>query len=165
MDNDAVAVNTKTIRVLEICRDVELANAELYKYFAEIFNSQQELAELWRKTAREEENHALQFVLAINLCGEEMIDSLAVDDSVAKNMLHIVKSLSDEARKNKTSMLDALRTAIKLEENLATFHMTTAVNFVAESHKKLFAAMMKADKNHLADLREFYMRHSNLSQL
>lgn len=159
MDNDAVKVDMEMIGVLGICRDVELACAKLYKNFAEIFSSHPEMAELWRKTAREEENHALQFVLAINLCREEMIvDSLSMDGSTAKNMRNIVKSMGDEARNNKPGMLDSLRTAIKLEEDLATFHMTTAVNFVEESHKKLFSAMMKADRKHLEELQEFYAR-------
>ena len=158
MNNDAGKVDPEMISVLEICRDVELSCAKLYRYFAEIFSSHQEMAELWRKTVREEENHARQFVLAIKLCDEQIIDTLSLDGSTAKNMLNVVKSMHDEARKNKPSILDSLRTAIKLEEDLALFHMTTAANFVAESHKKLFSAMMNADKNHVEELREFYQR-------
>jgi rubrerythrin len=158
MDNDAGKVDTEMIRVLEICRDIELSCAKLYRYFAEIFSSHQEMAELWRKTVKEEENHARQFVLAIKLCNEQIIDTLSLDGSTAKNMLSVVKSMHDEARKNKPSMLDSLRTAIKLEEDLAAFHMTTVANFVGESHKKLFSAMMSADKGHVEELREFYQR-------
>lgn len=158
MDNDAGKVNTEMIRVLEICRDVELSCAKLYRYFAEIFSSHQEMAELWSKTVREEENHARQFVLAIRLCEEQIIETLSIDGRTAKNMLNIVKSLHDEARKNKPSLLDSLRTAIKLEEDLAAFHMTTAVNFAEGNHKKLFSAMMNADKDHVEELREFYQR-------
>ena len=154
----ANAVNGETVKVLEICRDIELANAELYRYFAGIFRDHAEMAALWHKTAQEEENHAKQFVLAIAMRREQLVDALAIDSNTAENTLNFIKGIYDMVRVNKPSMLEALRSAITLEVNLGKFHMTTAVHFVEKSHRQLFAAMMKADKDHVEALREFYQR-------
>lgn len=155
---DAVKPNTEIVKVLEICRDIELASAELYKYFAEIFCDHEEMAALWRKTAKEEENHAMQFVLALKMRRERLVDTLAIDGSKAENVLNIVNSFSAAMRKNKPSMLVALRTAIKLEKGLVAFHMSTVACFVEESYKQLFVALMKADRNHIEALEEFYQQ-------
>jgi rubrerythrin len=148
------------IKVLEICRDIEAASAELYSYFAEIYSDHQEMAALWRKTAKEEEDHAKQFVLALKMRREPFVEALVVDGSKAENALKIVRSLNDKARKSQPGMLEALRAAIKLEKGLADFHMTTAVHFVQESQKQLFLALMKADNEHVEALEKFYQRFS-----
>lgn len=157
---DSVKVNMESLGVLAICRDIEKANAELYKYFAEIFSSHEEMAELWEKTAGEEENHANQFVLAIKLRREQVVDSFAVDGSSAKKMLNIIEGVSAEVRREKPSILESLLIAIKLEEDLAAFHMMSVVNFVEDQQKKLFTAMMKVDKDHVERMRRFYQRLS-----
>ena len=158
MVDDAAKINIDIMRVLEICRDIELACGELYNYYAEIFCNHEELAALWLKTAREEGNHARQFVLAINLQRQQVADSARIDGFTAKNMLNMIKTVYDGVRGKKPSMLEALSSAIKLEEKLQGCHMTTAVHFVEESHRQLFAAMMKADKDHIEALRRFHQR-------
>ncbi len=150
--------NLEVVKVLEICRDIELANAQLYDYFTEIFSDHQALSALWYKTAREEENHARQFVLAINMRREQIVDTLIIDNSTAENTLSFVRSITAVMRENRPTILDALNSAITLEVNLCKFHMTTVGHFVEESHKKLFSAMMKADKKHIEALREFHQR-------
>lgn len=150
--------NLEAGRVLEICRDIESVNAQLYDYFAEIFSEDQEISELWRKTAREEENHARQFVLALKMRREQMVDTLYVDGSTAENTLSLVRAIYEEVRISRPTLIDALKSAITLEANLGKFHMTTVGHFVEESHKKLFSAMMKADKRHVEALKECYQR-------
>jgi len=155
---DVVKTNAEVVKVLEICRDIELASGELYRYFAEIFSGHEAMAALWRKTATEEDNHAMQFVLAIKMRKETIIDTLSLDISRAENTLKVVKSLTDLVRKNKPSMHEALQAAIKMEKGLVGFHMATVAHFVHESHKKLFTAMMKADNEHIEALEKFYQR-------
>lgn len=150
--------NLEAVKVLEICRDIELANAHLYDYFTEIFSDYQEVSALWRKTAREEENHARQFMLAIKMWREQIVDTLFIDASTAENTLSYVRSINEVMRENRPTILEALNSAITLEVNLSKFHMTTVGHFVEESHKKLFSAMMKADKKHIEALREFHQR-------
>lgn len=160
MVHDMAKTNTEVVKVLEICRDIELASAELYRYFSEIFSDHEAMAALWHKTAMEEDSHAMQFIMAIKMRKEAMIDTLAIDVSRAENTLKIVKSLNTVVRKNKPSMLDALQAAIKMEKGLVGFHMATVAHFVHESHKKLFSAMMKADNEHIEALENFYQKLS-----
>jgi rubrerythrin len=158
MGIDAGKNSADIVKVLELCRDVEAASAELYKYFAEIYSDHPELAALWRKTAKEEEDHAKQFVLALKMRREPFIDAIVIDGSKAENALKIVRSLNDMARKSPPGMLEALRAAIKLEKGLADFHMSTAVHFVQENQKQLFLALMRADNEHVEALEKFYQR-------
>lgn len=153
---DVVKVNMEAGKILEICRDIELVNAELYRYFAEIFKGHAEMAALWHKTADEEANHARQFVLAIKMRRDVMVDSLAIDGGKAQETLKIVNAYYASVQKTPPTMLDALAAAIKIEKGLASFHMTTAVNFTEARHKKLFTAMMEADRDHLDALQKFH---------
>lgn len=158
MAADEVRVNMEIEKFLEVCRNIELVNAELYQYFAEIFSSHPELAALWHKTAQEEENHARQFVLAIKMRKETIVDSFVIDGSKAENTLDIVKSYYNTVKNTPPSMLEALSVAIKIEKGLASFHLVNSVHFVQESHKKLFSAMMAADQEHLEALQKFHLR-------
>lgn len=160
MGVDDIKIDMEIVRVLELCREIEAGSAELYRYYAEIFSSHQELAELWRKTALEEDNHARQFVLAINLQSQQVINASFIDGFTAKKTLDMVKSIYDGVRNKKPSMIDALNLAIQLDEALVAFHLTSAVHFIEEGHKKLFSALMKDDHRHVEALREFYQRLS-----
>jgi len=155
---NSAKIDGEIVRVLEVCRDIELSSAELYKYFAKIFCDHEEMAALWYKTAQEEENHAKQFILAITMRREQLVESLVIDSGTAESTLNFVRAIYDVVRVNKPSMLEALSSAITLEVNLSKFHMTTAVHFVEKTHRQLFAAMLKADKNHIEALREFHQR-------
>lgn len=69
-EEDHVLKTTMTmeeVRILDICRDIELLNEQLYRYFADLFQENEEIATLWRKTANEEANHAQLFELAIRI--------------------------------------------------------------------------------------------------
>lgn len=158
MDADVVKINMDITRILEICREIELSFADLYRYYAGLFSGHEELATLWRKTAAEEENHAKQFGLAISLQRQQVIDAASIDGFTAKNSLHIVRSVHEGVKKHLPTMLEALSSAIKLEENLTEFHVTTAVHFVDTCHQQLFAAMMRADSKHVEALQEFRQR-------
>lgn len=158
MATEGAKINMEIVKVLEICRDVELANAALYHYFAEIFSSDDEVAALWRKTAEEEENHAKQFVLGIKMRREQIVESLSIDGSKAKDMLNFVNSLSAQVRTTQPDKVEALRIALNVEEKLAGFHMTTVSGFADNNLKKLFAAMMKTDDHHVEKLHEMHQR-------
>jgi len=159
---DSIKTKMEIVKVLEICRDIELANAALYHYFAELFSREDELAALWSKTALEEENHAKQFVLGIKMRKEQIVDSLSIDGSMAKDMLNFVMSLSAKARTNPPDRVEALGIAINLEERLAGFHMTTVSGFADNNLKKFFAAMMKTDDHHVEKLHEMHQRFLTL---
>jgi rubrerythrin len=144
------------IRIMEICRDIELSCAGLYHYYAEIFNDTPAVADMWKKTAHEEENHSYQFVLAINLRNKGVIEHVSIDQFHAESTLKRVTLLNETVRRDKPGLADALRTAIELEEKLAEFHAEAMASFTDESFRNMFSAMMKADNYHLGEFLTAY---------
>lgn len=142
--------------ILEICRDIEVCASELYYYYAEIYQDIPEISQLWKKTAQEEDNHAYQFELALKLCRKDIVQSVAVDIRTAQTILDKLKSLNATAKKIKPSIDDALNLAIRLEEKLSEYHLTSTVQFNDDAHKKLFDSMMKNDRGHVETLKCAY---------
>jgi rubrerythrin len=143
------------LRIFEICRQIELVNAEIYLYFVEIFSDIPWCAELWGKTAREEQNHAAQFELAMKM-KRGVIESVVIDKETAANALKVTESILAEVKGQHLSLEDALRASIKLEIHLAEFHMDCITIFKEESFAKMFKAMMAADEYHLKALQNAY---------
>lgn len=143
-------------RILEICRDIEIYASKLYYYYAELYSDTPDISGLWKKTAMEEENHAHQFVLAINLLRQGIIHSVAVDLQASESTLSSFKSFYKNVKQNKPALVDALNHSIKLEEKLSEFHLSNFALFQEESHKKLFEAMMKNDRGHVTELENAY---------
>jgi len=145
-------------RILEICIEIEQCSADLYRYFARIFADFPGMAKLWEKTAQEEDNHANQFILAIKLRKLKVIDDVTADIINAGSFLTLVKSISEGVKIIKPGRIDALATALDLEEKLAAFHADGVAHFVDEKYKKLFTAMMQADRNHIETLQKAYQK-------
>jgi len=156
MDEIASGTSVDVVRILEICRDVELYVSELYYYFEESFRDTPGMAELWKKTAMEEENHARQFVLAINLRKQDIVHAVSIDQDSAEAVLIRVKSVYETVRRSRPAIVDALRMAIELEEELAEYHMSVLGRFQDKSHKMLFEAMMNHDNGHALELKKAY---------
>lgn len=150
--------NMDIVRILELCRDVELYCGEIYRFYSEVFSDDPEVAALWEKTANEEDNHANQFVMAIKLRKQGIIESLNIDHFLANNTLNVIKMVYDGIRECRPTLSDALRSAIKMEEKLAEFHLSYMANFSDLSHKLLFESMMKADNQHIGRLKDMYKR-------
>jgi hypothetical protein len=49
---------------LDACQEIEEIASKIYYFNADLFAHNDKISRLWRKTAIEEENHALQIVLA-----------------------------------------------------------------------------------------------------
>lgn len=150
--------NLNIQRTLELCEQIERCNADIYRHFATTFANMPEMAKLWHKTAIEEENHAHQFTLAIKLQHLNVIKETTVDKIKAETFLTYVKSVYDGVLSAHPSKFYALVTAINLEEKLAEFHANAAAVFVDESFKKLFTAMLKADKEHIETIQKVYQQ-------
>src|SRR6185369_5625680 len=156
MDEIASGTGVDVVRILEICRDVEVYVSELYYYFEESFSDIPDMSRLWKKTAMEEENHAKQFVLAINLRKQDLVHSVSIDLDGAEAVLNKVKSVYETVRQSKPAIADALRMAIELEEELAEYHLSVLARFQDKSHKMLFEAMMNHDNGHALELIKAY---------
>jgi rubrerythrin len=146
-------MSTEELRILDICRDIEILNEQLYIYLADLFTEERELGDLWRKTANEEANHAHQFELAIRF-KNEMLESVSIDPLTVATAFKFVRTLLEFAKKNPPSVADALQLSVRLEERLSRLHLECIASFKEESHKKLFRAMMAQDNRHMESLLE-----------
>lgn len=156
MEVKAPATPLDVVSLLEICHNIEVSCAEIYRRYADCFPDDEVLRQLWLKTSREEENHAKQFVLAINLRREGAIAAVNIEMIRAAQVLEMVKGISESIPVSPPAAIDALCTAIKLEEKLSGFHVDAIASFRDESIKKLFHAMMLADNQHLKALETMY---------
>jgi len=137
--------------VLEICARIEDTAAKAYHALAAAHKNNTRLAALWRKTAGEEENHALQFRVNPRLL-DDMVTDVRIDTNRARLALKEIETLADLAATDSPDPVEALRMAITAEINFADFHMDTAAVFKDAAFKRLFQAMMAADRGHIEDL-------------
>lgn len=140
------------LTVLQRCHELELLMGQAYEALARVHAAHPRMRQLWAKTAKEEENHASQFALAMSLGGDVM-SSPNVDVGELNQSLLEARSFANEANRGNPRPIDALRKAIELEERMAQFHLHLAVTFQSAAHEKLFRAMMAADKGHISALR------------
>jgi rubrerythrin len=144
--------------VLEVCETVELACAELYHFFADLFKDDRDSFLLWLKTAMEEENHARLFALVSKLRRNNIGESIQIELVEAEVTLLYVTSLIKKVKMHPPSMEEALRIAIDLETKLDGFMMDNIIKFADEPYEKSFLAITNADSKHLESLQEAYRR-------
>lgn len=149
--------------ILDLCEQIERCNGEIYMYFAKLFSDYPEMTRLWHKTALEEENHALQFSLAKKLRNLKVVEDAPLDVTMTEKCLSYVKDVLDVCVSSSPSQIQALETAMKLEERLAEFHANSVAVFVDDSFRKLFTAMMKADRDHFEAIRKVYYKLQSIS--
>lgn len=140
--------------IFEICAKVEAQTAELYHYYSELFHENPDAAQLWHKTAVEEENHLRQFELADRLYRKADF-SVAVDMGRAQRVCSKLGALLSHVRQHPPNLETALVRAIEMEESLADLHMESAVRFTDVSIQKIFSAMMRFDQEHVQSLKRF----------
>jgi rubrerythrin len=146
-------------RLLELCEQIELLAGQAYRKLAELHASDRELAALWTKTASEEDNHAAQFrVSAAMLAG--MVDYVRVTSVDAVAAIDRLQAFLTLCAASPPSPIEALSEMIALEESLASFHLDNAAAFVRPEHRKLFQAMMNADRGHVEALRAALVRRT-----
>jgi len=150
----AVKLPLDQMGFLSQCAGLELKVADLYHYFEELFAEDVLFSLLWHKTASEEENHAQQFNLGVRLKGIGM-ESINTNISQAIVYLQNAERYLEKSIGSHPSKEEALTLAIKLEEQLAAFHMSSIVIFEDPELEKMFDAMMKSDEGHISMLRDY----------
>lgn len=137
--------------ILEKCREIELLSKKLYLFFADLYAADADVRALWMKTADEEQNHADQFTLALKM-KKNLSLTLHIDMQKAVFIVGELEKMINRFEVNPPKLVDALSTAIKLENYLADFHLVCVASFEDQSFKNMFSAMMAADQQHLARL-------------
>jgi len=138
-------------RALKLCAEMEREMGELYRDLATMHEGDEELSRLWAKTAREEDNHARQFELA--LLYDEKLGTVLVTAEKAKALVGVAQEMRRRLAESPPDPVKALRTVVELEQRFADFHMTTVTTFGTPGLRKLFEAMMAADREHASALR------------
>lgn len=164
MSDMTVMINKEAFLIL--CMRIEGLCAELYHYYSKIYEEMPEASRLWKKTALEEENHQLQFELALRLMNETEFelpkDSLKRVYSVHANLLKYL----DQIKIEKPELLTAVSKSIEMEQKLADLHVHTALHFKDESMQNLFKSMSEADSNHVSDMQTFKScNHHSISRI
>lgn len=142
----------EVFRVLTTCQALELAMAGLYEELATLHQHDPTAARLWKKTAREELNHAAQFSLLIETMADTVSASLA-DPSTLERVRRSIENTVEEYHLRPPSVREALVAAIDFEESMRALHADHILVFANPQCKRLLAAMMAADRGHVAALR------------
>lgn len=156
MTKSWIGIPADIVQMLERCRDIELQCNELYHCLAEAFHDDAVVSSLFLKTAKEEDNHANQFVLAIKMSRMGAIDTVAIDPERAADILQRIGSFLRSVRERTPLLADALRAAIAIEERMEIYHLDAIASFANVSYRQLFEACMKADQHHVEALRALY---------
>ena len=79
-----------------------------------------------------------------------------VELSAVNAQLERLRALRRELEENPPSLIQALETAIIIEEDLDGFHLGKILLFSNEDHRKMFGAMMAHDRDHAESLKRFF---------
>jgi rubrerythrin len=132
----------------DVCAKIEGLCAELYHYYSVVYQDNEDVSQLWKKTALEEENHQKQFELAYRLRDEVDFD-LQVNLESANKICRKMWNLLDHVRQHPPDIVTALTKAIEMEEHLASLHMENAVLFKDIMVQRLFQALQNYDQDHI----------------
>ena len=145
--------------LLMTCSEIEFLAGEFYRLLSRLHTHDPDAVALWLKTAKEEDNHKLQFDLGQRL-SSAVVCGAALDQKQADR---VVQSFHDAIAKIAASPVpptvrSALQIAIKMETMMMEFHMDHAVVFTSESYREMFKAMMAQDYQHIQALKYFLDR-------
>jgi rubrerythrin len=136
---------------LDACFEIERLSAEMYHFFAELFIGDRAICLMWRKTAREEENHARQVELARKII--ESVSWVSLDSwRTATATLEGTRQVAQLVRTSPPTLEDALVLALKCEKCMEFFHVENALKMREPAGNMMFRAMMKEDREHVRTL-------------
>lgn len=140
---------------LQVCMGIEGLCADLYHFYSEVYEDVPDASRLWKKTALEEENHKMQFELALRLFDETEFEVPKDNLKRAFSMQYKLLKLIDHVKVNKPGLLTAVSKAVEMEDKLADLHVHIALKFKDESMQKLFTALSDDDRDHVSALQRF----------
>ncbi|WP_324079398.1 hypothetical protein [Geomonas sp.] len=147
--------------MLDQCALIETKCAEVYKHFAKITADTPELEALWKKTALEEEHHALQFNMLARV--KEGITAIRADLDKVKFVLQQLDDLFARIGKAKLTAVETLEVGIRLETYLSQYHCNSIIVCEDPDMAKLLDAMMKIDVEHSEMLKRVLQRMTHPS--
>jgi len=147
-----------TTDVLEVCQSVKLSCAEMYHYFAELFNADRYSSNFWLRLAMEEENQSKLFALVVKLHRKSIVGSIQVELIEDEVTLLYMRALLRRVKKHQPSPEEALLLALDIEKKLEAFMAENVLKFADQSHEKSCLAISDIGVKRLNSLKEAYSK-------
>lgn len=148
MTNNSEKLPLNKIHALDTCSLIEDRCAHIYRHFERAFSDAHDIAALWHKIAKDEDNHAAQFKLAALHLGDNKKD-VDFDDKKFKAVLDKLDSIHRTVETNQLSLSEAFEIALVIEMELAERHIESILTYGDSGLSDLFIKMEKYDQGHL----------------
>jgi rubrerythrin len=146
----------ETLNILGTCQHIHKYAEEFYQYLTEVHHDNLEIARMWGLCAIDKCNHSDTFKMAYRLKGEGISD-IALSAERATNILNKMKTIPKGNACTPPSVVDALRFAIKMEENLSRVHISHVVTFYSEQDTTLMVSTLQSSNNIIHMMTEEYL--------
>lgn len=145
-------------KILEAMKEHELALAELYEVYADKFP---EHKIFWAKFSSEETQHA-DWINTLQTKVEESPDDFVVERfaiGAVENSTEYVKKLADTARQSDMLLINALSTAVHLEQALIEKKFFEVFEGDSVKTKHILSLLAQSTQKHYEILREVWQEH------
>jgi hypothetical protein len=149
-------IHTDQLIVLEICQHIHKLAEEFYQYLAGIHQAHPEISRMWGLLAIDKCNHSDTFKMATRLKGQG-ISAINVSSEAAANILTKMKAIPKNERQHTPSVVDALRFAVTMEENLNSIYFMNVVKFFSAQDTALMVSSLKSNSSILHMMTEEFM--------
>jgi len=140
--------HVKMLDFLDTCFEIERVSAEMYRFFADRFLGDRSACLMWRKTARDEENHARQIDLARKAVDSISRVSLASWHKAAAT-LEGTRQIAGMVRDSPPTLEDAILLALKCEKCMESIQTENARKVDEPVVNRMFEGMIKEDREHV----------------
>jgi len=145
-------------KILEAMKEHELALAELYEVYAGKFT---EYKDFWTKFSREEIQHA-DWVNTLQTRVEESPDEIVLEKIAIGAVQHsteYIKKQADTARQSDMLLINALSTAVHLEQALIEKKFFEVFEGDSAKTKHILSLLAQSTEKHYEILREVWQEH------
>jgi len=147
-------------KILEAMKDHELALAELYEVYADNFP---EYKDFWTKFSREEYQHA-DWINTLQTRFEESPEDFVVERFAIEAVEHsteYVKKQADTARQSDMLLINALSTAVHLEQALIEKKYFEVFEGDSMKTKRVLSLLAQSTEKHYEKLHAVWQEHRN----
>ena len=148
MTNNSAKLPLNKLHALDTCSLIEERCAHIYRHFEKMFSDAPDMAALWHKIAKDEDNHAAQFKLAALHLGPNNKDVEFVDKKL-KAVLDRLDSIHRAVETKQLSLSEVFEIALVIEMDLAERHIESILTYGNSGLSDLFIKMEKYDQGHL----------------
>ena len=145
-------------KILYAMKEHELAIAELYKVYAEKFP---EYKDFWSKFSSEEIQHA-DYINSLQTVVEESNEDFVIERfkiGAIENSTKYIKNLADTARQSDISLVNALSTAVYLEQALIEKNYFEVFESDSKQTKHILSLLAEDTRKHYEKLRTTWQEH------